>query len=468
MNDPEEFRRHAHDLVDWIADYWQGIEEERATPQVLPGEVRASLPAAPPTDGEPFERIVADFRELIKPGLANWGHPGWFAYFPSNSSPPSVLGEILAAGLGAQCMSWATSPAATELEQQMMEWLVQLFGLPDGFTGSIQDTASTSTLTAFLTARQRHGDLPRMTAYWSSEAHSSVKKAARLAGIPVEHQRVIGVDHAFAMDPRALAAAIATDRAAGLIPGIVVATVGTTSSTACDPLGEIGAIARDAGAWFHVDAAYGGTAMILPEMRHLFDGLELADSLVVNPHKWLMTAFDCSTYFIRDVELLVRTFGENPEYLRTAHDAEVVNYRDWGIPLGRRFRALKLWFMLRSYGTVALQEMVRSHIAMAQRLAAVIADTPEWEVLAPVPFGLLCFRNVPTSLKGDENAIARHNAALMEHANSTGRVFLSHTRLDGKYVIRMSIGQFRTEWRHVEEAWGLVEAALVAARAENR
>ncbi len=456
MNDPEEFRRHAHELVDWIADYWQGIGTERATPDVRPGDVRSRLAASPPEQGEPFERIMADFQEVIKPGVAHWGHPGWFAYFPSNSSPPSVLGEILAAGLGAQCMSWATSPAATELEQQMMAWLVSLFGLPEGFTGSIQDTASTSTLTAFLTARHRHGDLPRMTAYWSSESHSSVNKAARLAGIPVERHRVIGVDETFAIDPAALAAAIAADQAAGLVPGVVVATVGTTSSTGCDPVRTVGTIAREAGAWFHVDGAYGGTTMILPELRHLFDGIELADSLVINPHKWLMTSFDCSTYFVRDVELLVRTFGENPEYLRTTHDAEVVNYRDWGIPLGRRFRALKLWFMLRSYGTAALREMVRSHIAMAQRLAAIIADTPEWEVLAPVPFGLICFRQVPTALLGDEAAIARHNAALMERANATGRVFLSHTRLGGRYVIRMSIGQFRTEWRHVAEAWELL------------
>lgn len=453
MNDPEEFRRHAHELVDWIADYWQGIGTERATPEVQPGEIRSRLPGTAPLDGEPFERIISDFRELIKPGLAHWGHPGWFAYFPSNSSPPSVLGEILAAGLGAQCMSWATSPAATELEQRMMEWLAGIFGLPAGFTGSIQDTASTSTLTAFLTARNRHGDLPRMTAYWSSEAHSSVGKAARLAGIPAERQRVIGVDAGFAMDPAALAAAIAADRAAGLVPGIVVATVGTTSSTACDPLPAIGRAAREAGAWLHVDAAYGGTAMILPECRHLFEGIELADSLVINPHKWLMTAFDCSTYFVRDVELLVRTFGDNPEYLRTARDGEVVNYRDWGIPLGRRFRSLKLWFMLRSYGVAALREMVRNHIAMARDFASLVAATPDWEVPAPVPFGLVCFRHVPAALRGDEEALARHNAGLMERANATGRVFLSHTRLGGKYVIRMSIGQFRTEWRHVEEAW---------------
>ena len=369
---PEEFRRHGHAIVDWLADYLRDIEQYRIAPDVVPGALRRALPEAAPEAGESFDDILADFREQIVPGMTHWGHPGWFAYFPSNASPPSILGEFLAAGLGAQCMSWVTSPAATELEQVVMEWYRRLVGLPEGFTGVIQDTASSATLVAFLTARQRAGgDLSRCTAYWSSEAHSSVAKAARLAGIPEAHCRIVGVDDDFAMRPDALAALMAADLASGLTPLIVVATMGTTSSTACDPLRPIGELAQSRGAWFHVDAAYGGSAAILPEVRPLLDGVELADSMVTNPHKWLMTNFDCSCYFVRDVPALLETFSTAPAYLRTRHDADVVNYRDWGIPLGRRFRALKLWFVLRSYGAEALRTMIRQHIALGVQLGGV-------------------------------------------------------------------------------------------------
>src|SRR5690606_24430845 len=285
---PEAFRRHGHEIVDWIADYWQGIESRDVVPAVGPGEVRRALPTRAPEAGEPFAAIMADFERLVLPGMTHWGHPGWFAYFPSNASPPSVLGEMLAAGLGAQCMSWLTSPAATALEQVVMAWLREALALPGGFTGSIQDTASSATLVAFLTARDRLGpDAARMTAYWSREAHSSVAKAARLAGIPPERCRVVEVDQAWALRPDHLAALLAQDRAAGLVPGIIVASMGTTSSTACDPIRAVGELARGARAWYHVDAAYGGTAAILPEIRPLLDGLELADSYVTNPHKWL-------------------------------------------------------------------------------------------------------------------------------------------------------------------------------------
>jgi aromatic-L-amino-acid decarboxylase len=356
---PEEFRHHAHELVDWMANYLRDVGERRIVPEVEPGDVRRSLPATPPATAEPFERIAADFRNLILPGMTHWNHPGWFAYFPANHSPPSILAEMLTATLGAQCMSWQTSPAATELEQVVMEWLRDMLGLPGDFTGVIQDTASTATLVALLTARERAGTDPaRLTVYASTEAHSSVPKGVRLAGIGLERLRAIPADAAFAMRPDLLEQAVAADVALGLVPACVVATAGTTSSTGVDPLRAIGEICRRHGIWMHVDAAYAGAAAILPERRALFDGVELADSFVFNPHKWLLTNFDCSAYFVRDVPALLATFAANPAYLQTAHDTEVVNFRDWGIQLGRRFRALKLWFVIRSYGVDGLRAML--------------------------------------------------------------------------------------------------------------
>ena len=394
--------------------------------------------------------------------MTHWGHPGWFAYFPSNSSPPSVLGELLSAGLGAQCMSWETSPAATELEQTVMDWYRQLLRLPEGFTGVIQDTASSATLVAFLTAREHAGvDPRRLVAYWSSEAHSSIPKAARIAGIAIAQRRIVPVDRDFAMQPDVLAQMTAADRAQGLVPGIVVATMGTTSSTACDPLRQIGEIAQQAGAWYHIDAAYGGSAAIVPEVRPRLDGVELADSMVTNPHKWLLTNFDCSAYFVRDVNALLQTFSILPEYLRTRHDADsaAVNFRDWGIPLGRRFRALKLWFVLRSYGAEAIRTMIRGHIQLGHDLAGWVDAEPGFERLAPAPLGLVCLRHVPPALAGDETALAAHNAALIARVNAGGTVHLTHTTLAGKYAIRVAIGSFRTERRHVAEVWRIIRDA---------
>ena len=457
---PEEFRRHGHAIVDWLADYLQNIEQQRIVPDVTPGALRRALPGNAPEGGEPFDAILEDFRTQIVPGMTHWGHPGWFAYFPSNASPPSILGEFLTAGLAAQCMSWVTSPAATELEQVVMAWYRQLLALPENFTGVIQDTASSSTLVAFLTARQRAGvDLARCTAYWSCEAHSSVPKAARLTGLTEAQCRVVPVDAAFAMVPEALAAMMADDVAAGLVPLIVTATMGTTSSTACDPLRAIGEVAQRHGAWFHVDAAYGGSAAIAPEVRSLLDGVELADSMVTNPHKWLMTNFDCSVYFVRDVEALLDTFATAPAYLRTRHDADVVNYRDWGIPLGRRFRALKLWFVLRSYGAEALRAMIRRHIALGHELASWVDATPDWERLAPAPLGLVVVRHVPTALVGDEAALAAHNAQIVARINASGTVLVTQTTLGGTYAIRVAIGAFRTEERHVREVWRVMQEA---------
>lgn len=457
----DEFRSRGHQLVDWMADYLESVGDRRPVPDILPGTIRKRLPALPPEAGEPFARIMADFEEVILPGMAHWQHPRWFGYFAANSSPPSVLAEMLTATVAAQCMSWQTSPAATELEQVMLEWLRRLLGIPDGFTGVLQDTASTATLTAVLTARDaawlRLGREAKLTLYASAEAHSSVFKAARLAGFPDDRVRRIPAGADYAMAPGALEEAIGTDLAAGLAPAGIVATVGTTSSTAVDPLAAIGRISRAHGTFLHVDAAWAGTAAMLPEMQWLWDGLELADSMVTNPHKWMMVNFDCSAYFVRDVDALLRTCRTSPEYLRTAHDEEVVNYRDWGIPLGRRFRALKLWFVLRSYGAEGLRTLVREHIRLGHLFASWVDATPGFERLAPAPLALVCFRHRPGGVP-DGPALDDHNRRLLDRVNAGGRVFLTHTTLGGRYAIRMAIGQRTTAEADVREAWETVRA----------
>jgi aromatic-L-amino-acid decarboxylase len=464
---PEQFRVHAHQLVDWMADYLRDVGSGPVTPDVTPGQIRASLPGEPPEQGEPFELIFEDFQRQIVPGMTHWSHPGWFAYFPANSSPPSILAEMLTATLGAQCMSWSTSPAATELEQVTMDWLRQLSGLPEGFTGVIQDTASTATLVALVSARERaraRSDAP-LTVYASGEAHSSVAKAVRLAGLGDTALRLVPVDDTYAMRPDALQGLIGADRAAGLHPACVVATVGTTSSTAVDPLVPIGAAARENDLWFHVDAAYAGSAALLPECRHHFAGVELADSYLFNPHKWLLTNFDCTAYYVRDVPSLLRACSITPEYLRTAHDADVVNFRDWGIQLGRRFRALKLWFVLRSYGAEGIRAMLRRHLELARQFRAWVEGEPGFELLAPSPFGLVCFRHHPAGM--DEADLDRHNEALLARVNASREVYLTHTRLDGRYTIRMAIGQWQTTEARVARAWELVRAAAGRAGAER-
>ena len=465
---PDEFRRHAHELVDWMADYLDGVSKLPVTPGVEPGDIARRLPASPPERGEPFGQLFADFRSIVMPGMTHWNHPGWFAYFPGNNSPPSILAEMLTATLGAQCMSWATSPAATELEQVTMDWLRQMLGLPETFVGVIQDTASTATLVALLSARERssgyasgeHGmaDVGRLTVYASAQAHSSVIKGVRLAGYGLDQLRLIPVDTEYAMRPDALADAVSADLASGLRPACVVATIGTTSSTAVDPLPAIGAVCRRHGIWLHVDAAYAGTAAIVPELRHYFDGLEQADSLVFNPHKWMLVNFDCSAYYVRDRQALLRTFSITPEYLRTAQDQQVVNFRDWGIQLGRRFRALKIWFVLRSYGVEGLRAMVRGHIALAQELAERIRRSSNFELVAPVPFGLVCFRFHPPSAR-DPLVLDQLNRELLRRVNASGRVHLTHTELDERFVIRMVIGQRLTARQHVDEAWELIQGA---------
>jgi len=465
---PDEFRRHAHALVDWMADYLRDVGTLPVTPGVAPGDIRRQVPNAPPLDPEPFDALFADFQRVILPGMTHWNHPGWFAYFPGNNSPPSILGEMLTATLGAQCMSWVTSPAATELEQVVMDWLRQMMDLPPGFVGVIQDTASTATLVALLSARERAtggkagaaglaaAGTP-LAVYASREAHSSIDKAVKLAGYGLDLLRPIETDAEYALRPDALALALDADRNAGIRPACVVASVGTTSSTAIDPLRPIAELCRRSGAWLHVDAAYAGAAAIVPELRPLFDGIETADSIVFNPHKWLLTNFDCTAYFVRDPAALLSTFQASPEYLRTAYDADVVNFRDWGIQLGRRFRALKLWFVIRSYGVEGLRAIIRRHVALARELAGWVEDDPDFELMAPVRFGLVCFRWRPAA-RSDEELDAL-NARLLAEVNATRERYLTHTRLGGRYVIRLVVGQRATERVHVRGAWEAVREA---------
>ncbi|HEU4828536.1 MAG TPA: pyridoxal-dependent decarboxylase [Gemmatimonadales bacterium] len=466
---PDEFRRQAHALVEWMADYLADATAHRVVPTVSPGDITAQLPANPPDQAEPFDAILADFQRVIVPGMTHWNHPGWFAYFPGNNSPPSVLAEMLTATLGAQCMSWQTSPAATELEQVTLDWLRGMIGLPPDFTGVIQDTASTATLVALISARERaarrasNGSGPgpagrALAVYASGEAHSSVAKGAKLAGYGSAMLRSIRVDDRFAMRPEALREAIEADLAAGIQPACVIATIGTTSSTAIDPVPAIAAICRQHGAWLHVDAAYAGSAAILPECRAHFDGIDLADSFVFNPHKWLLTNFDCSAYFVRDVDTLLSTFGATPEYLRTPHDARVTNYRDWGIQLGRRFRALKLWFVIRSYGVDGLRAMLRKHVALAADFRSWVESEPGFEVMAPSPFGLVCFRHVPGGMAG-EAVLEAHNREVLDRVNRSGTVYLTHTSLGGRFALRLVVGQWRTERADVERAWALIRNA---------
>ncbi len=462
--DTEEFRRFGHVFVDWVADYLGGMEAYPVCSPVKPGEIRSALSSEMPREGQSMEAIFRDFQDYIIPGITHWQHPSWFAYFPANNSPPSILAELLTAGLGAQCMVWKTSPAAAELEELVMEWLRDMLGLPEGMTGVIQDTASTATLVALLTAREKATDFDSncrgieipLVVYASEEAHSSVEKGVKIAGYGKDNIRYIPTDENFAMIPSELEKAIMKDKELGFHPACVVATVGTTSSLAMDPLSDIGKICSEHGIWFHVDAAFAGTAAILPEKKWILDGVEYVDSFVFNPHKWMLTNFDCSAYFVADPASLIRTFEINPEYLRTGQDAVVRNFRDWGIQLGRRFRALKLWFVLRSYGLEGLRRMVREHIRLAQYFQKRVAEHDFFELMAPVNLSLVCFRLNDGRSENELNAL---NEELLTKINQTGKVFLTHTSLRGKYVLRMVIGSRTTGEKQVREAWELIDAA---------
>ena len=471
---PDEFRTHGKALIDWIADYYEQIEKYPVLSQVAPGAVRAALPDEPPEQGEPFAALMADVERIILPGITHWQSPNFFAYFPANTSFPSILGELLSAGLGVQGMLWQTSPAVTELETHVLDWLVGMLGLPERFLstgaggGVIQDTASSAVLAAMLAARQRMtndelrmtnedppaavssiaaGNDPRLRAYTSTQAHSSVAKAAGIAGVGRDNLRAVGVDGNFAMRPDELRRLIEADRAAGLIPFFVVASVGTTSSTAIDRVGEIGAICREFGLWLHVDAALAGTAALCPEFRHIHDGLALADSYAFNPHKWMFTNFDCNCFWVADRAALINALSILPDYLRNAatEAGAVIDYRDWHVQLGRRFRALKLWFVIRSFGVAGLRARVREHVRLAHLFAGWVAADPRFELAAPAPLSLVCFR----LRQGGDAA----NRALLERLNASGKLYLTHTVLDGRYTLRLSIGGTLTEERHVRAAW---------------
>ncbi|MGB0114510.1 MAG: pyridoxal-dependent decarboxylase [Ilumatobacteraceae bacterium] len=460
---PEEFRSNGHALIDWIADYVEGVEQHPVASSVQPGEVRSQLPEHPPTEPESFESVFADVERVIVPGLTHWQHPDFFAYFPANISYPSILGELLSAGLGVQGMSWVTSPACTELETLMLDWMREMLGLPERFHstsatggGVIQGTASEATLVAILSARwsatggdvNRDGDTSRLVAYSTSQAHSSIEKGLRIAGIGTDRIRIVPHDEAFAMRPDALAELIAADRADGLVPFFVCATRGTTSSTAFDPVPAIGPICAREDIWLHVDGAMSGIAALAPELRWVNDGMEFADSYCTNPHKWMGINFDCDLYWTANRAALLGALSILPEYLRSeaAEAGAVIDYRDWQIPLGRRFRSLKLWFAIRCDGIESFQTMVRRHVALTQSLASTVAADDRFEIVAPHPLNLLCIALLDDAATDD----------LIDRANATGRALFTRTVLDGRSVLRISIGARATEQRHVDDAWRLL------------
>lgn len=466
---PEEFRKAGYQLIDWIADYREGSRQYPVRAQTAPSAIRAQLPASPPVCGESFETIFRDLDRIVLPGISHWQHPSFFGYFPANALLAGVLGDLVSTGLGVIGLSWQSSPALTELEEVTTDWMRQMLGLSDAWSGVIQDTASTSTLVALLCARERAsgfslagGGLQAQAAplivYVSSQSHSSVEKAALLAGFGRDNIRPITCDSHFALSPEALQVAIEADLAAGRQPAAVVATVGTTISTAMDPIEAIAAIAARYGLWLHVDAAMAGSAMILPECRWMWQGIEQADSLVVNAHKWLGVVFDCSLYYVRDPDHLVRVMSTNPSYLRSAADAEVKNLRDWGIPLGRCFRALKLWFVLREQGVEGLQQRLRRDLQNAQWLAEQVRQATDWKVLAPVVLQTLCLRHEPAGLSGE--ALDRHTLAWVERINRSGRAYLTPAILDGRWMVRVSIGAEQTEHADVAALWQTLQEAV--------
>jgi len=462
---PDEFRRYGRAVVDWVANYMETVESYPVTSKVEPGQIRASLPPGPPAHGEPFEAILKDIGDLILPGVTHWQSPNFFAFFPANASGPAILGELVSAGLGVQGMLWATSPACTELETHVLDWLVDMLGLPAKFKsteaggGVIQDSASSASLCALLAARERatgfetneHGCDGRLVAYTSNQAHSSIEKAVKIAGLGRQRGlRLIDVDDRYAMRPDALAAQIKRDRQAGLIPCFVAATVGTTSSNAIDPLPEIGRVCREEQLWLHVDAAMSGAAAVCPEYRHINKGLEFADSYCFNPHKWMFTNFDCDCFYVADRASLIKALSVLPEYLRNkaTESGAVIDYRDWHIPLGRRFRSLKLWFVIRHYGVEGLRHHIRRHVQLAQDFARWVEASDDFELAAPAPLNLVCFRHK----SGDEI-----NRKLLDRLNDSGKLYLTHTMLAGRHTLRFCVGQTRTEARHVRQAWEQIQ-----------
>jgi len=472
----EEFRRVGHELIDWVADYFDNIEQLPVLAQIEPGELKAHLPTSPPELGESMDRIVADLDKLIVPALTHWCHPSFYAYFATSTSGPGILGELLTAAFDNKAMLWRTSPASTELEEVALDWLRQMMGLDAGLTGIIYDTASVSSMHAIAAAREGveqrireegmsgRPDLPLLRVYESEQAHSSIEKGVITLGLGQRGLRKIPTDSEFRMDPKALAAAIEEDKRNGYIPFCIVATVGTTSTSSTDPLREIIPIGEEHAMWLHVDAAYAGSAAIVPELRHILDGCERADSIAVNPHKWLFTPFDLSVLYCRHMDLLRRAFSLVPEYLRTPEQEKVRSGSDYGVQLGRRFRALKLWMVIRYFGHEGLAARIREHCRLARLFASWIEESPDWELLAPVPLGLVCFRARPKREGESESECERRldtlNEAIMHGVNATGKALLSHTKLNNQLTLRLSIGNIRTTEQHVSQVWQLLNEQL--------
>ncbi len=466
-----DFRSYGHEIVDWMADYLENIEKYPVMSQVRPKEIINQISPEAPKKSEPFNKILTDFKKIILPGITHWQSPSFFAYFPANSSPPSVLAEMLTATLGTQCMIWQTSPAATELEERILSWLGKMIGLPTNFVGVIQDSASSATLCAILSAREKvskysinstgMNEKGIFTTYCSQETHSSIEKDVKIAGLGKDHLRKIKVDKKFAMIPEKLEDAIEKDISKGYHPVCCIATIGTTGSTAIDPLRKISEICKKHEIWLHVDAALAGSALLLPEYRWMIEGIEDVDSFVFNPHKWLFTNFDCSAYFIKDPGALIQTFEILPEYLKTKDEDRVNNYRDWGVPLGRRFRALKLWFVIRSYGVEGLQEKIRSHVQMAQALAKKIDAHEDFELLAPVPLNTICFRYKPSGIDNIDQ-LNKKNEILLDRLNQTGNLYMTHTKLKGAYTLRFVVGQTYVEQKHVDTGWKIIQETAIS------
>jgi aromatic-L-amino-acid decarboxylase len=463
---PDDFRARGHQIVDWIADYRERVATLPVMSPAAPGEIKRQLPQAPPADPEPFDAILRDFERVVVPGLSHWAHPAFFGYFPCNGELSSVLGDYLSTGLGVLGLAWQSSPALTELEEVTTDWLRQMIGLSPQWSGVIQDTASTSTLVALLCARERatgyslargglQAEARPLVVYASAHCHSSVEKAALLAGVGRENLRLIAHDDTYAMRADAVEAAIARDVAAGRLPCAIVATTGTTTTTAIDPVDRLAAIAARHGLWLHVDAAMAGSAMVLPECRWMWTGIEGADSVVINPHKWLGAAFDCSVYYVRRPDDLIRVMSTNPSYLQTAADRDVKNLRDWGLPLGRRFRALKLWCLIREQGVTRLQARLRRDLANAQWLAGTVRAAPGWRVLNPVTLQTVCVRHEPEGLAGE--ALDRHTLGWVDRLNRSGAAYLTPAMLDGRWMARVSIGSLQTERADVERVWNTMK-----------
>ena len=460
----DDFKKYGHKLIDWASEYLNNIEKYKVLPDLKPGEIKAGLSEHPNYSGEDFNKIIDDFEKRIIPGITHWNHPGFMAYFNSTSSVPGILGELLIATLNVNGMLWKTSPSASELEEVTTNWLREMLGLPEYMWGIIYDTASISSLHAIACAREKLGlnirekglagnNLPKLRLYCSDHAHSSIEKGAITLGIGREGVKKIGCDTEFRMMPELLGTEIRKDKKDGILPFCVVATVGTTSTTSIDPIRAIGEICKEENLWLHVDSAHAGTAAIVPEMKYIFDGIEYADSIVVNPHKWMFVPVDCSILYVKEPEILKRAFSLEPEYLKTKEDSEVINYNDYGVQLGRRFRSLKLWFVIKYFGAEGLAGIIKRNIETAKKFKQLVQEDPEFELMAPVPFSTICFRYKPAGYFGDLNKL---NSNLMDEINKTGKIFLSHTKLNGNFVIRLVVSGIRTEEKHVLEAWEII------------